>query len=62
MNAVFTSSVLLLVVLWPLLLAGAMLFGTTHSAVLRLAPWAALPAFLLAMFAPQALHSICPGY
>ena len=52
MNAVFTSSVLLLVVLWPLLLAVAMLFGTTHSAVLRLAPWAALPALFLAVFAP----------
>lgn len=52
MNEVFTPLVFLLVVIWPLLLAGAMVFSATHSAVLRLAPWAALPAFLLAVFAP----------
>ena len=43
---------LLLVVIWPLLLAGAMAFRATRPAALRLAPWAALPALILAVFAP----------
>ena len=52
MNAVFTPLSLLLVVIWPLLLVGVMAFSTTHSAALRLAPWAGLPALVLAVFVP----------
>ena len=52
MNEAFTPLALLLVVIWPLLLAGTMMFSATPSAVLRLAPWAALPAFILALFTP----------
>lgn len=54
MNEVITPLLLLLVMIWPLLLAGTMMFSTPQSAVLRLAPWAALPAFLLAVSAPNA--------
>jgi len=52
MSEVTGSSTLLLVVIWPLLLAGAMMFTATRPAALRLAPWAALPALILAAFAP----------
>ena len=60
MNEIFTPVVLLLVVIWPLLLAGAMVFNAAHSAVLRLAPWAALPAFILAVFATPSLSLPLP--
>jgi formate hydrogenlyase subunit 3/multisubunit Na+/H+ antiporter MnhD subunit len=53
MNDTFTPLIFLLIVIWPLLLAGAMVLSVTHSAALCLAPWAALPAFLLAVFPPQ---------
>jgi len=39
-----TSLVLLLVLIWPLLLAGAVAFGATRRLALRLVPSAALPA------------------
>ena len=52
MNEVFSPVVLLLVVIWPLLLAGAMAFRATHSTALRLAPWAALPVLIQVVFAP----------
>lgn len=44
----------------PLLLAGAMVFSATHSAALRLAPWAALPALILAVFAPTGVSLHLP--
>jgi formate hydrogenlyase subunit 3/multisubunit Na+/H+ antiporter MnhD subunit len=50
MNQIFPPLFLLLVVSLPLLLSGIMMFASSHSAVLRLAPWAALPAFILALF------------
>ena len=53
MNELFTPLLLLLVVIWPLLLAGTMVFSGAHSAAMRLAPWAALPAFILAVFVPN---------
>lgn len=61
MNEVSGPLVLLLVVIWPLLLAGAMVFSATHSTVWRLAPWAALPAFILALFVPPSASLHLPG-
>ena len=52
MSELFSPVFLLLVVIWPLLLAGAMVCKAAHSTMLRLAPWAALPALILAIFAP----------
>lgn len=51
MKEIFTHMVVLLVVVWPLLLAGVMAFSARHSVILRLASLAALPAFILAVFA-----------
>ena len=48
MSDVTASLTLLLVVIWPLLLAGAVAFGTTRPAALRLVSWAALPALVTA--------------
>ena len=53
MNELFPPSAIVLVVIWPLLLAAAMLARSMHSVALRFAPWAALPAFLLGVFPPQ---------
>ncbi len=50
MSETIKQLVLLLIVAWPLALAVAMVFNSTRSAALRLAPWAALPAFILAVF------------
>lgn len=48
MNEAVISMALLLVVIWPLLLAGALTSGTTRPVALRLVPWAALPALAMA--------------
>jgi len=60
MNEAFISWVLLLVVVWPLLLASAMAFRAIGSTALRLAPWAALPALILAVFAPLGISLDLP--
>ena len=52
MSVPFPPLVLLLVVIWPLLLAGSMLFRTTRPVALSLSPWAALPALILAALLP----------
>ncbi len=52
MNEVYAAPLILLVVIWPLLLAVALAGRTMHSAVMIMVPWAGLPAFLLAIFAP----------
>jgi len=46
------TSLMLLLVLLPLLCAGAMAFSATHSTALRLAPWTALPVLIQVVFAP----------
>ncbi len=46
------SRMLLLVALWPLLLAGMMSFDTTRPLAMRLVPWAALPALISAIVFP----------
>ena len=48
MNEALTPAALLLVVTWPLLLAGAVASGTTRPVALRLVPWAALPVLAMA--------------
>ena len=53
MNELFSPLFLLLVILWPLFLAGAVASGIARSTVVRIASWAALPAFLIAVFGPQ---------
>ncbi len=50
---VIASLTLLLVVLWPLLLAGTVSFGTTRPVAMRLVPWAALPALVTAVVLPE---------
>ncbi len=50
MNETATALASLLVVIWPSLLAGIMVFKAARTAVLFLAPWAALPALFLAVF------------
>jgi len=60
MNALFPSLVLLLVVIWPLLLAGSLLLSAAHSVVLRFAPWGGLPALILAVFAPPSVSLHLP--
>ena len=52
MSDMFAPLSLVLLVLWPLLLALALAFRATRAAALQLAPWAALPVFILALFAP----------
>ena len=49
MNEGTASLTLLLVVIWPLLLAGTVAFGTTRPVAMRLVPWAALPALATAV-------------
>ncbi len=62
MNEIYVPLVLSLVVIWPLLLAVAIAFSVTHSAASLLAPWAALPAFILAVFAPPSASLHLPGF
>ena len=49
MSTLTASPVLLLVVIWPLLLAAGSAFALTRPAALRLVPWAALPALVTAV-------------
>ncbi len=60
MNDLLLRVVLLLGVIWPLFLAGAMVMRATRSAVWRIAPSAALPALLLAVFAPKTISVHLP--
>ncbi|WP_432822576.1 proton-conducting transporter transmembrane domain-containing protein [Trichloromonas sp.] len=53
MSEVIASLTLLLVVIWPLLLAGAVSSGTTRPVPMRLVPWAALPALVTAVVLPE---------
>ncbi len=62
MNELYVPLVLSLVVIWPLLLAVAIAFRVAHSAALMLAPWAALPAFTLAVFTPPSASLHLPGF
>ena len=49
MSTLTVSTLLLLVMIWPLLLAAAVAFGATRPVALRLVPWAALPALVAAV-------------
>lgn len=49
-----------LVISWPLLLAAAMAFRAFRSVALTLAPWAALPALLVASFSPAGVSVELP--
>lgn len=53
MSETMVSLVLLLAVIWPLVVAGAVAFATTRPAALRLVPWAALPALATAGALPD---------
>lgn len=48
MNEAFSSLVLLLVIIWPFVLAAGLSFNATRSVALRLTPWASLPALAVA--------------
>lgn len=52
MNEILLSVSIVMVVILPLLYAATMLLCASHSMVLRLASWMALPALLLAIFSP----------
>lgn len=52
MSETFSPIFLLLVLVWPLLLAGATAVRSMRPVILQIASWAALPALLLAVFAP----------
>lgn len=57
MNTLFDATLLLLVMIWPLLLAVAVSFSATRAIALRLVPWAALPALVVTgLFFDQVLH------
>ncbi len=52
MNEVYTAPLILLVIIWPLLLAVALAGKTVHSTIMRMVPRAGQPAFYHALFAP----------
>ncbi|MGB5438583.1 MAG: proton-conducting transporter membrane subunit [Gammaproteobacteria bacterium] len=49
MSTLTVATLLLLVMIWPLLLAAAVAIGATRPVALRLVPWAALPALVAAI-------------
>lgn len=53
MGEVTAAVMLILVVIWPLLLALGVAFGTTRTVAFRLIPWASLPALATAGLLPD---------
>ncbi len=52
MKGNFSAIALLLVVIWPMILVVATLLRSSQATAMRFAPWAALPALVLAILAP----------